>query len=243
MKSEHLKLVSLNIEGHKHIKHIASFMRRERPDVVCLQEVFESDFKRLKRQLHMQGKFVTMTLRPLPNDKERLKLGLGILTRLPFREIGREYYYGHPRRTPYLLPHRTETLNRMLLVAKISKGQQKFVVGTTHFTWSPDGRPNKYQTKDLPVLLRKLKKFPEIVFGGDFNAPRGGAIFNKITKSYRSNIPRSYKTSLNAKLHYAGKLDLVVDHIFSTPEYVLKRVKLKDGPSDHRAIIAEVYRA
>lgn len=38
-----MKLISLNIEGHKHIDRQLPFFEIEAPDVLCLQEVFEPD--------------------------------------------------------------------------------------------------------------------------------------------------------------------------------------------------------
>ncbi len=237
---DHLKLVSYNIEGHKHIKHIAPLLRRHNPDVVCLQEVFEQDFERLKRELKMNGRFAVMTYREDVRGFDQVKQGLAMLSKFPLARVHMDFYYGHPRRPPTYIHPRTETVNRLLLTARIRKNGKKYVVGNTHFTWTPDGHASKRQIEDLSKMFRILGKFPEIAFCGDFNAPRGRSIFERIAKRYKDNIPKRYKTSLNAENHYAGKLILMVDGLFSTPGYSVRNVKLLDGPSDHRAVYAEI---
>jgi len=52
-----LKLVSLNIEGSKHLDLVLSFLEREAPDVVCVQELFESDAPLFESRLGMEHAF------------------------------------------------------------------------------------------------------------------------------------------------------------------------------------------
>ena len=63
-KSNMLKLVSVNIEGELHIDLITSFLEKEMPDVVALQEVFEADFQDFKNKLGMNGVFAPMAIVP-----------------------------------------------------------------------------------------------------------------------------------------------------------------------------------
>ena len=67
-------------------------------------------------------------------------------------------------------------------------------------------------------------------------------MFARIAKKYKDNIPPHYVTSLDRKLHRAGHLELMVDGLFSTSEYLLDHVELRSGVSDHCAIIAELSR-
>ncbi len=78
------------------------------------------------------------------------------------------------------------------------------------------------------------------VLCGDFNAPRGGEIFSELAARYRDNIPAQYTTSIDASLHRAGDLQLMVDGIFTTPEYQASSVLLHSGVSDHYAVTADI---
>src|SRR3989338_3132306 len=50
-----MKLISINIELNKHYETVLSFLKKEKPDVVCLQELLEEDFERFKQELGMAG--------------------------------------------------------------------------------------------------------------------------------------------------------------------------------------------
>lgn len=98
------------------------------------------------------------------------------------------------------------------------------------------------QQRLLPKLLETLGSFPELILAGDFNAPRGGEVFGTIAARYKDNIPPEYKTSIDGGLHRAGKLEYMVDGLFTTPQYIASKVRLIDGVSDHMAIVAEINR-
>ena len=78
------------------------------------------------------------------------------------------------------------------------------------------------------------------VLTGDFNAPRGGEIFAELASRYKDNIPNHYQSSLDPDLHRVKNLKLMVDGLFSTPDYNLGEVRLINGVSDHLAVAAKV---
>jgi hypothetical protein len=49
-------------------------------------------------------------------------------------------------------------------------------------------------------------------------------------------------TTIDQYLHRKPGIQLVVDGLFSTPEYEVAHVKVKSGISDHMAVIATVSR-
>jgi len=58
-----LKLVSINIEGHRHFnERLLPFLEKEQPDFMSLQEVFEADVPALKARLGMDGQFWPMAV-------------------------------------------------------------------------------------------------------------------------------------------------------------------------------------
>ena len=50
-----MKLISLNIELNRRYKTVLPFLKREKPDIICLQEVLEEDFNYLKNEINMDG--------------------------------------------------------------------------------------------------------------------------------------------------------------------------------------------
>ena len=246
-----MKLVSLNIERDRHLKsRVVPFFERVGPDVICLQEIFEVDFKDLRARFG-GGIYASMTKKPSVRPDRggtALPWGVGILSRAPMRAAYARYYYGNSDDEILEFERmpdgniKQETVKKALLWASISVGGELFTIGTTHFTWTPDGNADGDQRRDADALLAALKKIPDIVWCGDLNAPRGREIFTKFAAEYRDHIPAQYTTSIDAKFHRKRGLELMVDGLFSTPQYDVSDVKLVSGLSDHCAVQATVRR-
>ena len=236
-----LSLVSLNMETDKHLGRIIPFLEKIQPDVFNAQELMEKDIPSIEKTLGAKAYFAPVHRHTPDWD---LVEGMGIFTRHPVLDFQMHQYAGNTGELGVYDGTNTDTKHDSqkyyLSVVTLEKDGVRFKIGTVHFTWSPDGNPNEYQREDLKSLLDVLAKEDEIVFSGDFNAPRGGEIFNAIAERYTDNIPLHYKTSIDGDLHRAGQLMLMVDGLFSTPNYRLSGVSLECGLSDHCAIIAQV---
>lgn len=240
-----LRFVSVNIEQDKHVDTVLSFLKEQNPDVVCLQEVFERDMPRFEKELGMRGIFSLVFRRSRVSGgiTEIIPMGVAILTRLPVVRVSAQYYKGDPLNLPVYLGPMDNTEARVLLSVIIDVSGTLYTIGTTHFTWSENGEADDRQRNDVKSLFGELDKFSDgIVFAGDFNAPRGREIFSEIAKRFKDNIPEHYTTSLDQSLHYAPSAvkNLMVDGIFSTPEYFVTNVALHFGVSDHAAIVANI---
>ena len=236
-----ISLVSLNIEGDKHLDAVIGFLQKNKPEVVCLQEVFEKDFPAIKKQLDMAGYFASMTIGKTVDPQNNLTAcGVAILTNLYAEKTLPLYYFGKIDSIPFAVKGNPDTVNKVLLSIVLTKNNNRFTFGTTHFTLSDEGKADENQRRDLKEMLKLLSDFEDIILCGDFNAPRGGEIFSKISSKYKDNIPLEYETSIDSKLHRAKGLKLMIDGLFSTPHYQIKNVRLIEGVSDHCAITAEV---
>ena len=246
-----MKLVSVNIERAKHLERVIPFIEAEAPDVLCLQEVLEEDLPRFTRVLGGRAAFASMTMLPGMSTPT----GIAIVSRHPFEhEI--TYYRGEAGAVPRFDDTNAETKygteHAMLMSADIVT-DRSYRIATTHFTWTPDGRPDDHQRRDLAVLMPILESKGELAFCADFNAPRGGEIFSALAARWRDNIPSGYDWSLDLSLHRigermkdeaqkAGHRGFMVDGLFTTPSYVASDVKLVPGVSDHMAIVATISR-
>jgi endonuclease/exonuclease/phosphatase family metal-dependent hydrolase len=217
-------------------------LKKEAPEVVCLQEVHELSLRYFAKKLEMNYVFGQM------GQLAGKKSGLGILCLLPLNDIRRLYYH-HDREAAsrYILKTgKAPSFPRLVLAARVKSRNAHYLVATTHFTWSALGKATKAQRKDIENLLKVLSDINEFVLCGDFNAPRGGEIFKKIAAQYKDNIPKKYCTSIDANFHRAAERvragNLMVDGLFTTPQYECQNVRLVDGVSDHMAIVAEVVK-
>lgn len=240
-----LKLFSLNIECDKHFDRWLAVAQAEAPDVICLQEIFEVDMPFVEKELGMKGSFFPM-LDVRQANKYNIPVkgrwGIGFFTKLAFvpgKEVVAQYYAKSAAVPVFTSPNDAA---RLLAIATVIKDGQEYTIGTTHFTWSGGGQATDEQRRDLRRFLELLAQFPETIFCGDFNAPRGGEIFAELEKRYVDHLPKEVKTTIDPVLHYAAPLYLVVDTIFSTHHYQLANVRTLSGISDHMGVVAEVVR-
>lgn len=252
-----LKLISINIERSMHLDLVGSFLQESNADVVCVQELMEADAPVLARAMgNVQYIYEPMGRRTGEGDVGIM--GLGIFTTIPVLSSDAAYYVGERGRMLDSDSDNAATFNsfnRMVLHADVEQGGTQYRIATTHFTWTPDGKPNDEQRSDMDALKRALDTLGEFVLCGDFNAPRGGEIFAALSRGYKDNIPPEYAWSLDLSLHRAGNGPLqrhaheagfegfMVDGLFTTSDYVATDVKLRGGVSDHCAIIANIQKA
>lgn len=253
-----LSLISVNIEQSRHLDRVLPFLTSRMPDVLCLQELYETDIPRFAEVLgSVSHSFAPMMLRDEGEGKTAV-MGIGIFSRLPVRSQATDFYHrGSDPEVPYDytdLESRNRTHSGILLSSILEKDGVDFTIATTHFTWSERGEATDYQRRDMQALLGILNTKGEFVLCGDFNAPRihegqPGEVFSMLSSRYKDNIPAQYETSIDASLHRNGKdhpdelADKMVDGLFTTLAYAASGVELHTGLSDHCAITATISRA
>ncbi len=242
--SSGLILVSVNIEGSKHVERVLNFLRNAKPDVVCMQEVFRHDLSLFHEVFGGSVEFVRM----IDREDERgvmCEKGIAIFSRFPPEDVRVEYYY-RPNADAHFAVGDSATYDRVLLTLHIVYQGNDYRIGTTHFTWTPHGEASDEQRRDVAELLCILDSYKEgIVFCGDFNAPRGGEIFAHLAASYKDNLPPSVQSTLDPVYHRAPPSQrdhLAVDTIFSTPEYCVDHMEVVEGISDHKLLRAIISR-
>lgn len=234
-----LRLISLNIERAKHYDLVLPFLKAQTPDIVCLQEMLERDIPLFKEALGMDAVYAPMDW--YPAEEKPALMGIAIFSRFPIRDSRILYYAGNPQNISPTQAQRTVN-NFALLVADVEQSGSLYRIGTTHFLWTFDGSVSSEQREAFAKLLPLLEAEREIVFCGDFNAPRGGEIFSMLAKKYTDNVPSQYTTSIDGSLHRAGPLQHMVDGLFSTPAYQVSQVRMVCGVSDHCALVGEIQK-
>ncbi len=237
-----VKLISLNIEGDKHFARWIPEVQRQNPDVLCLQEVFAEDMDLISSSLDMVGYFIPMMNVTEGNSYKISPKGLwgiGYFTRLEHTSPQVHYYAGEGELRTFKKPGDSA---RVLVTAEnTSLAGEKVCIGTTHFTWTPNGEASDEQRRDAAALLECLAEYPEVAFCGDFNAPRGKEIFSLFAENYTDNLPKEVTSTLDPTLHYKGsQLELAVDTLFTSSGYTARNVAVLTGVSDHYGIVAEI---
>lgn len=244
-----MKLLTVNIEGKKHLKAIEALIRKESPQVVCFQEIFKSDVERFCKVLS-EFQPVTECFMANANVEEENQYGIApdgpwgvamIGTKSYFNQASTSFtelvYSGSHEVVPkFSSPY---SPRRSLIAGRIEVNGTSLVVATTHFTWSPNGKSSAQQIRDANQLRTTLKQFSSFIVAGDFNAPRGGEVYKLLSQGLTNHLSTDVISTIDSKLHYAGVLNIVVDHVFSTPDIFSVKSWVVDGVSDHKAVVVE----
>ena len=234
-----LELLTLNIDGKHNIPAIVEYLEATKPDVACLQEIYKEDLPAFGH-IFKTFQYIPMTL------KRGRSIGFALFATPYINCIPvLAEQYASARGELHELNDRTlqtrrVTERRALLVCDVEKRGISYRIGTTHFTWCKNSMPNRFQRQDLQALLTLIRNAGEIILCGDFNAPRGGEIFNTIAQTLKDNVPNGCVTTLDPT-HIAG-IRAVVDGIFTSPTYQTKNFCINYGLSDHASLRASIIK-
>ncbi|HEY7086012.1 MAG TPA: endonuclease/exonuclease/phosphatase family protein [Hyphomicrobiaceae bacterium] len=237
-----LVLACINIERSKHLSRVVPFLRRHAADVTCLQEVVADDVDLLGELAGYPHRFFIPMCR-FPDPGGARAIGLAILSQRPFASSEVIGYAGGGTGRDVLDRSSEEArfrTNRYSVgLVAIDCNGLSFTIATTHFPWSDHARTLDFQRTACDRLLELLDD-RSLILCGDFNAPRGKEIFGRLAARWTDHVPATHTTSLDPVLHRAGSLQLMVDGVFSTPDYDVSGVTLHQGVSDHCAITAQI---
>jgi exonuclease III len=226
-----MKLISINIEHNVHDDLVLAFLKKEAPDVVCIQELLEEKFDFYKEQLGLPGVYQFLYYEMDAPGFVGKKQGIGIFAK------DMEAHGSIPFNSRVKSPDHS----LILLWAEVrDESGETFKVATTHLPVTRHGEVTPFQLQVVDSLLVTLAELGDFIFCGDTNAPRGKEAFGKIAEKYKDNIPVEYTTSLDQDLHRVKGLQYMVDGLFTTPLYKASAVTLTDGISDHMAIVAQI---
>ena len=202
-----MRIMSLNVEGIKHYECTLTFLESSEADVICLQEAtlfYEKHF----RSLGYTTEFLPSCTKT-KNEKTFVD-GILIASKHSVTFTTHRYFLfpGHdlPSETHHSTKERHARHRHGLILANILYNGTTYTIGTTHFTWTPDGcNPNEAQQTDMEAFLAYIKKQPPHVMTGDFNIPRKhNHLYENLTAVYTDAIPPSYQSSLDRDNHRCG---------------------------------------
>jgi exonuclease III len=247
-----VKLITLNIEGDRHLERVVPFIERENPDVVCLQEVFVDTLKEFTARGYTHV-FLPMTEKlhngvPTP-------WGVAICARGSLCDIYSMYYrdvtFAEDDAYWKALQEKGVTKNGFkngVIGACAEIDGIEYVVSTTHFTWTENGEtPSQEQVSSMRALLSYTTKRGSHLLCGDFNIPRNiNSLFEDLVTAYTDNVPTRYVSSLDKDLHRLKDNpdkkhvleSFMVDYVFSQSPYRVSDARLEFNLSDHAAVVA-----
>ncbi len=244
-----LKLVSVNIERSMHLPRVEAFLRRERPDVLCLQELCERDIPFFEALMGSRMSFAAMAR--YPGEGPDNVVGVGLIAReTALADVCAEYYSGSAgsiREMTFLNTDGKRGADPLSIAeVMLSASVGGFRIAVTHLNVTPFGTSTPYQRESAGKLIglaeAQARQAGDLLLAGDFNAPRGRATFDLIAEHFIDGIPAQHTTSIDGSLHRAGDIPFMVDGLFHTPGYRLEDVVLSTGVSDHCALSCRLRR-
>lgn len=249
-----MKLISINIECNKHTKTVFDFLKKEKADVVCIQELLEEEFEMYKKELAFEGVFQAFDYcshfsnlkinYDISSELKGKKHGIAVFTK-EIINSGSTFYAGSKENISksfdeYIYDENLQKNKVFVWVESKDKNGTPFKFIATQLPVTHKGEVTPYQLEVISSMLSHLESFGEFVLCGDMNAPRGHQSFSLIAEKYKDNIPLEYKTSIDQNLHRVKGIQFMVDGLFTTPSYEASNVRLQDGISDHMAVVSDI---
>lgn len=240
-----MKIVSINIEIDRHHDTVNALIEKEKPDVICFQELLEENFEYFKKTYGKDGIFLPAAYlsHPTQGGPQNRRFGLGIFSNSIINS-GYSYYVGNESHIAvsfeeYFRNGLPQEEHGLLWIDSVFEGNV-YRIATTHLPATHLGQVTEFQLNTIDSMCTVLDTIGEFILIGDMNAPRGFEAWSRLAARYTDNIPPEYMTSLDQNLHRVKGLMYVVDGLFTTKKYTAHNVKLVDGVSDHMAIVGEV---
>lgn len=245
-----LNIASINIERSKHLPRIAAFIDRERPDLLCLQELCERDIPFFEALMGGRMAFAPMVRHPGEGPSD--VVGIGMIARAEaLTDVVADYYSGSPQSireiTFFSIQGQRSADPLSIAEVMLTATLRGMRIAVTHLNVTPLGTSTPYQRESAGKLIRlaqsQAQQAGDLLLVGDFNAPRGRPTFDLIAEQFIDGIPAHYTSSIDGSLHRAGDIPFMVDGLFHTPGYRLENVRLSTGVSDHCALSCRLSNA
>lgn len=230
-------VLTINIEQKKHLDRLVPFLVQERPDIICLQEIYHDDFEVLKNKLSYNGVHANRVEYYGTPGYE----GMAVLTKFEIKSHKIIPYDNYTHLIPEFIGRLVTRPATALMALELEIENRNYWLGNTHFTWSFGGEITEEQRTNMRTLLKLIEQFPNLILCGDFNTPRGHELYDSLASQLQDNVPKQATSTIDGQYHRAGQLNLVVDGLFTSHQYQTLDSKLICGLSDHCGVFANLY--
>lgn len=242
-----MKILQLNIWGGRLEKQIVDLLKREQPDLVCLQEVvylpggssflFE-DLEELQKDADYEYAYHTPS-HNLKMMNRQAAWGNAIMSRLPFLETNDVYTYKEPTTDFDYLEEKDYNLGRALqhVVVEAENGPLNVLNHHGYHVHSHKNGDEETlrQCGLIADYVRQLNS--PVVLCGDFNLVPDSSSLELINEVLVNHVKEQGILTTRTPLTHKTE---ACDYIFTSPDIEVKNFQvLDDIASDHKALTVE----
>jgi endonuclease/exonuclease/phosphatase family metal-dependent hydrolase len=247
-----IKILCLNLwEGGILWENLKEFFRREKPDVLCLQEVFDGNehqpsnlqsISNLKKLL--PGYFFHFS----PELHEIRPTGQGnvgnvIFSRFPI--LNKKTIFLHSQYQRIVRPADEKDFShypKNLIGAKLDIQGKNLFVYNLHGIWGLPGFDTPERLKMSRTIIKEIRGKKPAVLMGDFNLRQNTETIKNIENNMNNVFKNDIATSFNMR-HKTdpGYAEAVVDLFFASPDVkIVSKTIPEDDVSDHKPLLGTI---
>lgn len=246
-----IKIISLNIWRGELLDNAVDFFKKEDPDILILQEVYDGKNPGLPKD-YRAFEYLKETF---PEYTAVFGAQFCDITKYGNIEEGNAIYSKFPilvsERTFFDIPYSTfnnrakthfEDNPQSLLHAEVGLNGGKLNVFNVHGIWGLDGNDNVRRHGMVDLILEKIEGSENVVLAGDFNMNPNTEAIGKLKEAVKSVFGNSLKSTFNMKRKTeGGYATAAVDMMFVSPNIRIIDKKNPDvDVSDHLPLVVTI---
>lgn len=204
-----IKLLTLNIFNGEHLDSALDFLKKENPDIFCLQEVHSSENKSLNKKYRaleiIKEEFKTYFYYYSPEffrdiEGNKVNHGHAVFSRFPQKKQNTVFYFGSYRLRAKESVEEFLQTPRSLQFVEVDCGQFKLNTFNNHGIWGTDGRDNEDRLNMSKVIVEQIKDKKNVILAGDMNMDPDTGTFKNIEKYLVNIFKNELKSTFNLKI-------------------------------------------
>ena len=248
-----IRFVTLNIwEGGRLFDNVVRFIKRENPDILALQEVYDgktSKFEKRFRTFEIFKKelgFSNSVFTPAFLDTQSIgdiEQGNAIFSKFPILIQKAIFFDKSYSKLNGENPENFELFPPILLYVTIALRNIKLDIFNIHGIWGLDGKDNERRLKMSTAIIDHIKNKSNIILAGDFNVKPNTKTIQNIEKHLKNVFKGELKTTFNIKRKkiVSGYATAVVDMVFVSRHInIVEHYSPQVDISDHLPLVCEL---
>jgi len=246
-----IKYITLNVwNGGRLMDEIIAFLQKEKPDIIALQEVYNSHNSAAQERLRtvdvlqdaLDFGYTSFSPAFFDNLPDAMTdQGNAVLSHFPILATQTTLYDIPYKNTLSSHISNASDLPRILQHVVIEANETEINVYNTHGIWGEDGEDNPRRLHMADVITSQIKDKEKVILSGDFNVNHYTksihTIEQQVTNVFKDELTSTFNLSI--KDPDSGFSNAVVDNIFVSSDIKIDNHYMpRDRVSDHRPLVA-----